>query len=108
MANDGKNKQALVRNAADPDQVAKANEKIETRRERELNDLRVVLGTPEGQRLIWRFLSHCKTFESIWSPNAQIHYNSGMQDVGHFLMSEIVEAEPEALLRMMKASKDNQ
>ena len=90
------------RNAADPEQVRKGAEKEESVRERELNDLIIILSSEEGKRLVWRLLAHCGTFGSIWSPNAQIHYNSGKQDVGHFLMAEIVEAKPEALIDMMK------
>jgi hypothetical protein len=75
------------------------------KRERELDDLRAVITTPEGRRVMWRLLSRCGTFASIWEPSAKIHYNSGQQDVGHYLMAEIVEAEPSALLEMMKAKK---
>lgn len=93
-----------VRNAADPEQVRKAGEKDESRREQEVNDLIALLSCVEGKRFIWRLLSHCGTFESIWEPSAKIHYLSGRQDVGHFLMAEIVEARPDALIDMMKES----
>lgn len=99
------NKRVAVRNAADENQVRNAAEKESLRREQELADLREILGTPAGKRVIWRFLAHCGTFESIWEPSAKIHYLSGKQDVGHFLMAEIVEAMPEALLEMMKERK---
>lgn len=90
------------RNVGDAKKVAEFDEKGKSEREREINDMILVLNTEEGRRLMWRILSHCKTFSSVWSPSAQIHYNSGMQDVGHFLMAEIVEASPEALIRMMQ------
>jgi hypothetical protein len=99
MANQSNNK---PRNAADPTQVKKDSDKAKSLREQELSDIAAILNTPEGERFFWRFLGHCRTFESIWTPNAQIHYNAGTQDVGHFLMKEIVEAKPEALVKMMK------
>lgn len=105
MANN--EKRSFVKNAADPDQVRSAAEKEKSLREREINDMAVVLSSPEGRRLMWRILAHCKTFNSVWAPSAQIHYFSGMQDVGHFLMAEIVEADPNALVDMMVATKDN-
>ena len=103
MARD--NEKSLVKNAADPDQVKKAGDKEKLGREQELADLAELLGTSAGKRFLWRMLSECGTFASIWTPNAQIHYNAGRQDIGHFLMKEIVEASPDALLDMMKANK---
>lgn len=97
------NRQA-VRNAADPEQVKKAGEKDVSRREQELNDIEFILSTAQGKRFLWRLMGHCSTFESIWEPSAKIHYLSGKQDVGHFLMAEIVEARPDALIEMMKES----
>lgn len=96
---------SMVANAADKDQVRKADEKIKLGRERELDDLRAVLSTHEGRRFVWRLLGHCKVNGSIWHPSAQIHYNAGMQDVGHFVMAEVVQAGEEFLLQMMKEAK---
>ena len=90
------------RNAADEAQVRESAERDKSRREKELNDIEKILSTPEGERFLWRLPGHCGTFESIWEPSAKIHYLSGKQDVGHFLMAEIVEAKPEALVKMMK------
>jgi len=90
------------RNAADEDQVRRDTERAKSLRERELNDIIMILDSPAGERFLWRLLGHCGTFESIWEPSAKIHYLSGKQDVGHFLMAEIVEAKPEALVKMMK------
>jgi hypothetical protein len=52
-------------------------------------------------------MGHCKTFESIFEPSAKIYYNSGRQDVGHYLMKEIVEAGEHYLLKMMMENKEN-
>lgn len=75
-------------------------------RQRELNDLRVVLSAREGRRLVWRLLGHCRVYGSVMHQDPYIHaYNSGQQDVGHFLMSEIIEANPEAYLVMTKEAQ---
>ncbi len=102
MAN---NEKPFVKNAADPEQVKAAGERVKSLREREANDIIAVCSTSEGRRLLWRIMSRCKVFESVWSPSAQIHYNSGMQDVGHFLMAEVVGADPEILLQMIKENR---
>jgi hypothetical protein len=92
----------LVKNAADPSQVAQATEKEKLGRDLELDDLRKVLGTESGRRLLWRFIKHAGVHESIWEPSAAIHYRAGKQDFGHFIESEILEANEEALFQMMR------
>lgn len=96
------------KNAANEDHVKQARLSEKLIRERELNDLRYLLQSPQGRRVVWRILSHCRVFESIWHPSALIHHNSGRQDVGHFLMSEVVAAEETALITMMKESKEGE
>ena len=97
----------LVKNAASKEQVENAAFEMEERRNRELNDLRLVLSTKEGRRVMWRFMSHCKAFEGIWDGSARIHYNSGRQDVGHFLIKEVEAADQDAFFTMMKEAKEN-
>lgn len=98
---------ALVGNAADSEQVEKASKREKITRRTQLEDLRAVLSTKSGRRFVWRLLEHCRTFESIFSPNdAIMAHGSGSQDVGHFLMAEIVQAQPEALITMMKAKHE--
>ena len=96
---------AFVKNAADPKQVKKAKSKEDRKRFEELRDLRAVLETEEGRRVLWRFLEECKVFGSVWHPSAQIHYNAGRQDFGHYIMSEIVDAGEEYLFTLMKENK---
>jgi len=91
-----------VRNASNEKQVREAKKKEKRGREHELEDIKQVLNTPSGRRFVWRILNHCKTFESIWHSSALIHHNSGMQDVGHFILSEISESSEELLFELMK------
>lgn len=102
-----KQKKALVGNAADEKQVKEATEKAELIREQELNDLRWVCSHPQGRRFLWRLLSKCKVFGTIWDNSAKIHYNSGQQDIGHFIMAELAEADEEILFQMMKEAKES-
>lgn len=95
----------LVANAADEEQVHNAEEKLKTKRIQEMEDMRDVLKLPQGRRVMWKLLSHCKVFESIYHPSALIHHNSGRQDVGHFIMAEIMAANEMAFLQMMSESK---
>jgi hypothetical protein len=96
----------LVQNAADPVQVADAGKKLSIQRRNELNDLRRVLETTEGRRVIWRILEKCGVYRSVWHPSAQIHFNCGQQDLGHWVQAEITNADQEYLFLMMKENKE--
>lgn len=96
---------SLVTNAASKTGVKKAVAKEKRIRDRELNDLTIVLNTAEGRRVVWRIMEECKIFNSIMSGNSWTHYNAGKQDLGHFIMSEIVDANEELLFLMMKENK---
>lgn len=99
---------AIVKNAGDPKQVKTGKQKEKLRRESEINDIKAVMETKFGRRFMWRILSHCKVFESIWHGSALIHYQSGVQDVGHFVMAEIIAADKELFLLMQNENISNQ
>lgn len=99
-----------MRNAADESQVEEAQKLAKEIRRTELNDIRQVLSTVSGRRLLWRLMGNCRTFSSVWEnkDSAKIHYNSGQQDIGHFIMAEIVEADENLLFKMMREAKKEQ
>ncbi len=99
-------KDAYVKNASDPKQVKSAGIKERDRRKQEILDLQFILSEQNGRRFLWRLLKHCKAFNSIWEQSAKIHYNAGQQDVAHFVMAEIVEADQDAFLKMMKENQN--
>lgn len=91
---------------SDPIEVERANLKAKDLRKQQLNDIRTVLSNSSGRRLLWRLLGKCNTFGSVYSEKSStMAYLSGQQDLGHFLMAEIVEADENLLLRMMKDNK---
>jgi len=85
-------------------------ERLEARRKRraELDDIRAVLAQPHGYRFVTRLLAYCKTFESPWSPGAEIHKNVGKQEVGHMLFGEVVQADPDTLMKIALEIKRQQ
>lgn len=96
----------LVENAADEVEVSNAAETIKRKTLSEREDFRYILKSPQGRRVLWRILGHCKVFESIYHGSSLIHYNAGKQDVGHFLLSEIINTDEMALIKMMQESKE--
>lgn len=93
---------ALVDNAADEEQVQKATKQVRFNRQDEIQDMRDLLDTAYGRRIMWRLISGCHVFQSISQETDRIHYYSGKQDVGHDWMNEIIEADPVALTDMMR------
>lgn len=103
------NGRSAVHNAADPEQVEKAQKSAKARRERELEDLKVVLNMPgkEGRRVLNRLFAECKTFQSIFVASSEIYKNAGRQDIGHWLMAEVEAASPEALMEIILKRKES-
>lgn len=97
---------AYVKNASDSKQVREAEKKVRFDRTSELDDIKAVLSNPQGRRFLWKLLAHCRVSESIWHPSALIHYNAGIQDVGHFIQAEIVAADQDAYIKMMVENRE--
>ena len=95
------------RSASNRKKVDNSRKYQKRKREAELNDLRKVLNSREGRNVFWRLLGEAQVFNSIWEPSAKIHYNAGKQDFGHFVMSEILNADPEKYLLMTKEAQEN-
>lgn len=95
----------MADNLTDKERMKEQQAYAQAKRRQEVNDIKTVLATISGRRLYWRLLEHCKTFETVWEPSARIHYNAGLQDVGHFLLSEVVDADENLLFKMMKEAK---
>lgn len=90
-------------NLSDPKEVKRAQEKEDLKRKQELNDIRTVLSNASGKRFVWRLLAECGTFRTVYSPDHSVMSRlSGKQDLGHFLMAEITNADNNLLLKMMR------
>ena len=78
----------------------------EIRRIRELNDIRKVLSSPEGRRFYWRVMARAGAFHSSYTgDNNATNFNCGRQDIGYFLLDELLEAEPTTLAQMQREAK---
>lgn len=96
-----------VKNSSDEEQIRDAERKVKNRRDREINDLSVVLSDPHGRRFIWRILSECGVFQTSFSPDSnQMYFNEGERNVGLKIFSEVNEVSPEAYLKMMKENEN--
>lgn len=89
--------------------------KARDRQERErgnlqVNDLKWLMQTAQGRRIVYRVLERCHCFASIFSENASLMaHNAGWQDAGFWLMGEVSEASQFHYYQMIKehaASED--
>lgn len=100
-------KEPLVRNAADPDQVKNAKARVKRTREREIQDITWVLSTKMGRRFFWRYLEMTGLFRtSMDAAMNRTFFNEGERNVGLRLMADLDEAQPEAFILMKKESKE--
>ena len=103
------NRKPVVSNAANTEQLSEAEQVIKLARDNELNDIRSILMNKEGRRVFWRLLGHCNNFKSCFDPSgSRVYYNVGKQDVGHFIMAEILEANQDAYFLMMTEARKAQ
>lgn len=98
----------LVRNAADPKQVARAGRVEQERVERFQASLQVVLESPEGRLVIWELLRGCGVFDSIWDPSSRIHYLAGQHDFGLSLRRSCIEAHEDGYELMEREGRARQ
>lgn len=93
---------AFVKNAADEKQVKQSVHREKIGRDQELEDIQAVMQIEAGRRFIWRLLARCGTFGSVSRPNyGETYYVSGQQDIGHFIMGELAEADEMILGKLM-------
>lgn len=73
------------------------------RRKQYRSDLRTVMLTPEGKRLIWALLRKCNIHTTIMNEShAQMAFMAGQQNTGHELIADIEDAAPGSFLEMQK------
>ena len=96
------NEGALVKNASSVSQTQNAARLEAEREARFAKNLAAVLSTEAGQEVLWAVLGRTKILESIYVQSAEIYYNAGRQDVGHWLLEQLEKADPRALLTLME------
>lgn len=81
---------------------------LEAERVQQESDIKTVLSTKSGRRFVARLLDYSKTFGSVLGPDVPTtYYNAGFQDFGHWLYSEIAEADPNLIPKLIKDAYTN-
>jgi hypothetical protein len=92
-------------NRQDRDADAEEAEARDTRR-KELEDLRWLLGHPQGRRLVLRMLEETGVFRSSFNHSGSLMaFNEGRRNIGLWLTSELMEGSADGYLRVLKEHK---
>jgi hypothetical protein len=75
------------------------------RREQELEDLKSVMRTQHGRRLLWRILSDANMFRSCFTGNSTTFYLEGKRDVVLPYYQDIMQACPELFWQAQQENK---
>ena len=78
-------------------------EKLE--REVFLNDVRHVLSSVQGRRFVWRILDMAGVYRSSFTGNSSTFFNEGARNIGLRVLSDVMDAKPEAFLLMQQEDK---
>lgn len=77
-------------------------------RETEESDLKWLLGSKRGRRIVWRLLEQSGVFRSSFNPIAmQMAFNEGYRNYGNTILALIHEHYPEYYPLMMKESSND-
>ncbi|HEX7828642.1 MAG TPA: hypothetical protein VF787_03265 [Thermoanaerobaculia bacterium] len=91
----------LVRNASDADQVKNAEKVLALRKEQADVDLRELLETSAGRRVLWTLIhDECGMFEPMMVTSSEVYARAALHDWASRLIKWIQRANPEAWIQM--------
>ena len=73
----------------------------------EESDLKWLMGSKRGRRIVWRQLEQAGVFRLSFNTNAmQMAFNEGNRNNGNRLLAQINEVNPDAFTLMLKEAKE--
>lgn len=81
--------------------LEKLNKEEKRQRQKDINDLRRIIKTPEGRRWIWRVLEDCGIYRNSFHLNSnQTAFCEGKRDVGLGIIRDLFEADSTTFMQM--------
>ncbi len=97
----------LVRNAADAEQVKGAEKKEAFGRDKELQDMKKVLETDFGRRVLKKILDSSRLHQTSFSESAHhMAFLEGQRNIGLMLLADITAADAAAYVKLMEEGKE--
>jgi hypothetical protein len=76
------------------------------RRRKELDDLRWMLGHPQGRRIVSRVLDEAGVFRSSFNHSGSLMaFNEGRRHMGLWMTAELMEASADGYMKVLKEFK---
>lgn len=93
----------------DDDQRAIIDAEAKERQQREDNDIKFVMSSEQGRRVVWDLLGRGKVFASTFTADAQVTaFNEGQRNLALSLFSKVMAVCPDLYLTMAaEAAKEN-
>lgn len=95
--------------AGDPEQV-KERERAAKRRERDNREVIVaVLSSPAGRNWMWQILESANVFSQSFVPGPEQYstvFNEGRRSIGNEMLAQIMRAQPDAVVQLLKEHGD--
>lgn len=94
-------------NTADEENVEQAKKKVKRGRDLEIEELRDVLATRSGRRVLMRYMTQAGLMTpSFTGSSNQTCFNEGSRAVAVRIHDDINEANPDAFILMLKESRE--
>jgi hypothetical protein len=94
-------------NPEEEDELAAQQKAAKTKRDQELDDIRVLLKLGSGRRFIHRVMSEGKIFHSTFSTDAPTAaFLEGARNLSLKFMRDVIEAEPSSLITLLTEGQD--
>jgi hypothetical protein len=91
--------------ASDAENVKTSRQKDKNRQETEAEDLRKLLDTEWGRRIVWRILDKAGVHRISFSGNSTTFFNEGMRNIGCWFLDEVMDADTDAYLQVLKENR---
>lgn len=88
--------------ASSEQEVKRATQKDKNTRETEQNDLRQLLSTKWGRRLVWRILERTGQHRTSFTGNSTTFFNEGQRNIGLWLVDEVLSVDTKKYLLMIE------
>lgn len=79
-----------------------AEEQAKRRKERETEDLKVLLKMPEGRRLFWRYMGDAGVFRSSYTGDQGTNFNEGQRNIGLKMFNDVLNTDIRAFAQMQQ------
>ncbi len=95
-----------IYDASDEKHVKTKKTRAKIERENQLSAMRDIVESKGGAEFLWRLLSRCKLYETSFTGNSTTFFNEGKREVGLWVLSEIMAADPTAYTKMMETHQE--